>query len=182
MPYAWHITDQQGVYFVTFTIEQWVDVFTRKDYVEIIIASIKFCQIEKGLLVYAWVIMSNHLHMIISCNGENKLSNIIRDFKKFTSRKIVLAIEKNQVESRKRWLVHLLRRGAAGVKSEIAFWRDDNHPEEIYSSEFFFIKMEYIHDNPVKAGYVSIPEHWVWSSAGDFYGKKGLIELSYWND
>ena len=182
MAFACRITNQHGMYFVAFTIEQWVNVFTKVDYVDIIIESIKFCQSEKGLLGFAWVIMTNHLHLIISCKDENKLSDIIRDFKKFTSRKIVAAIDKNSIESRKRWLQLLLKRKRPDGKEEIAFWQDNSYPEEIYSDKFFFQKRDYIHFNPVKAGYVSMPDHWRWSSAGDFYGRKGMIELSYWKD
>ncbi len=88
------IYNQQGVYFVTFTVHQWVDVFTRNEYKDIIVDSLRYCQNAKGLDIYAWVLMSNHLHLIIG-SKQNKLSDIIRDFKKFTSSKIVDAIAAN---------------------------------------------------------------------------------------
>ncbi len=182
MAFGYRIKEQQGTYFVTFTVEQWVDVFTRKEYVEIVINSLIFCQAEKGLLVYAWVIMTNHLHMIISCKEGNKLSDIIRDFKKFTSRKIISAIESFSKESRRCWLRFLLIQKTTEGKTEICFWQDGNHAEEIYDLKFFCQKRDYIHFNPVKSGYVSIPEHWCWSSAVDLRGRKGAIELSSWND
>ena len=91
MAFAYIIKDQHGLYFITFTVHQWVDVFTRKNYVDIILESIRYCQKEKGLLVYGWVVMSNHVHLLIRSNKEN-LSDIIRDFKKFTSGKIVKSI------------------------------------------------------------------------------------------
>ncbi len=93
MPYTYTIGDQFGQYFVTFTVHQWVDVFTRNDYKDILIDSLKHCQKEKGLLIYEWVIMTNHIHLILSSEGD-PLSDIIRDFKKYTSRKIIDAIEK----------------------------------------------------------------------------------------
>ena len=98
---AYRIRDQQGQYFVTFTVHQWVDIFTRPDYVDILLDSVRYCQKNKGLLVYAWVIMSNHVHMIISCEN-GRLSDLIRDLKKFTSTKIVRAIKESKLESRKR--------------------------------------------------------------------------------
>ena len=88
MGLTYTIKDQQAVHFVTFTVHQWVDVFTRKDYVVIFLDSIKFCQREKGLKIFGWVVMSNHVHMIISSEGKG-LSDIIRDIKKFTSSKII---------------------------------------------------------------------------------------------
>jgi len=96
-----------------------VDVFTRKDYVDIILESIRYCQKEKGLLVYGWVVMSNHVHLLIRSNKEN-LSDIIRDFKKFTSGKIVKAIASNEKESRKSWLLWLFKNG-----DKVIFWQED---------------------------------------------------------
>lgn len=108
MAYTYRIYNQHGQYFITCTVHQWVDVFTRKEYVDIVLNSLRYCQQNKGLLIYAYVIMSNHLHLIIGSNKEN-LSDIIRDFKKFTASKIVQAIENNSRESRKRWLLGLLK-------------------------------------------------------------------------
>ena len=83
---AYKFNDPDGIYFVTVTVVEWVDVFTREEYKNIILDSLRFCQTEKGLEVYAWVIMSNHLHLIISSTVDGqKLSDIVRDFKKFTS-------------------------------------------------------------------------------------------------
>jgi putative transposase len=101
MGFAYKITDQQGIHFVTATVVQWVDVFTRSLYADMVIESIKFCQQKKGLCIYGWVIMSNHLHMICSCKEGFELSNTLRDFKKYTSTKIVDTIESNKAESRK---------------------------------------------------------------------------------
>jgi putative transposase len=105
---SYRIQDQFGQYYITCTVHQWVDVFTRKDYVEILIESIKHCQLHKGLQVYAWVVMSNHIHLIISSNGD-PLSDILRDFKKFTSSQIVQTIQNNPRESRKKWLLPAVR-------------------------------------------------------------------------
>ena len=100
MANVYSIKDQYAQHFVTFTVHQWVDVFSRKEYADIFLESIRFCQKEKGLLVYAWVIMTNHVHMVIGSN-KVKLSDIIRDLKKYTSKQIFQAIENNPYESRK---------------------------------------------------------------------------------
>ena len=89
---GYKIIDQGGMYYVSFAVVAWVDVFTRKDYRDIVLESLQHCQKEKGLVVYGWCIMSNHAHLIISAN-ENNVSDVLGDFKKFTSKKIIKAIE-----------------------------------------------------------------------------------------
>ncbi|MES2794982.1 MAG: transposase [Bacteroidota bacterium] len=166
------IIDQKAVHFLTFTVHQFVDVFTRQHYIEILINSIKHCQKEKGLRVYGWVIMTNHTHFIFDSEGES-LSDIIRDMKKFTSKKIFESIETNDQESRKRWLLWLLKKD-----NNIWFWEEGYHGEEIWTKDFFEIKLNYVHQNPVKAGVVEKEEDYLWSSAGDYYGsRKGALEL-----
>jgi REP element-mobilizing transposase RayT len=108
MGYAYVIRDQGAVHFVTFTVHQWVDVFTRSKYVDILLDNLEYCQINKGLEIYAWVVMSNHCHLIVSAKDEN-LSDIIRDFKKYTSKAIFKAIENNKYESRREWLLKTLK-------------------------------------------------------------------------
>ena len=88
---GYRIRDKEGAHFITFAVIEWVDVFTRKDYRDIVVESLKYCQKEKGLIVHAWCIMSNHIHLVISAKNENT-SDIIRDFKKFTSKEILKAI------------------------------------------------------------------------------------------
>jgi len=174
MGFAYKITDQQGLHFVTATVVQWIDVFTRSIYIEKLLDSLRFCQKNKGLCIYGWVIMSNHIHMICSCKDGFELSDTLRDFKKFTSTTIVNAIENNRHESRRNWMLWLLKQNG-----ETHFWQPGNHPEEIYSVDFFRQKLNYIHQNPVRSGIVEKEEEYVYSSARDFNNRKGLIELSY---
>ena len=173
MGFGYKISDQQAVHFITASVVQWIDVFTRSEYSDIIVDSIRHCQKKKGLCVYGWVIMSNHMHMICSCTQGFELSDTIRDMKKFTSTAIVDAIEMNPRESRKNWLLWLLKQNES-----ISFWQPGNHPEEIRSREFFRQKLDYIHNNPVKAGWIDTQEAYIYSSARDFYGMKGLIDLT----
>ncbi|WP_245949223.1 transposase [Echinicola strongylocentroti] len=100
MSRKYQIRDQDGLYFVTFTIVRWIDVFTRNCYKDIFINSLKYCQENKGLEVYAFVIMTNHVHLIIGRNGEVPIQAIIRDMKKYTAVKILEAIERSAEESR----------------------------------------------------------------------------------
>ena len=169
------IRNQSGVYYVTFTVHQWVDVFTRRLYVDMLLDSLRYCQEYKGLEIYGWVIMSNHCHLIISAKNEN-LSDIIRDFKKFTAKSIVKAIHQNPKESRKEWLSFLLTKD-----DKIWFWEESYHGEEIFTKDFFDTKLNYLHLNPVRAGLVEKEEEYLLSSAGDYFGtRKGLLALSYY--
>jgi REP element-mobilizing transposase RayT len=86
------ISDPDRPYFITMTVTGWIDIFTRKSYKILIVESLRYCQKEKGLEIFGWCLMSNHLHLIVRSNGENSLSDIIRDFKKYTSKKIVSMI------------------------------------------------------------------------------------------
>jgi len=172
MAFAYRVHDQEGIYFVTFTVHQWADVFTRKAYVEILLENLRYCQTNKGLKIYAWVILSNHCHLIIRSEGF-KLSDVIRDFKKHTAKKIVEAIEQNEQESRKRWLLWLLKKDDG-----IWFWEEGYHGKEIVDKDFFESKSNYIHQNPVRAGLVEKEEEYLLSSCADFYGtRKGLLEI-----
>ncbi|MEL7001797.1 MAG: transposase [Bacteroidota bacterium] len=115
MDAGYKIRNEEGIYFITFAVVEWGDVFTRKQYAEIVIDSLSFCQKEKGLIIYGWCLMSNHLHLIVSANGFNSLSDILRDFKKFTSRQIIKAIENNGRESRRNWMLWIFQ--SAGAKN-----------------------------------------------------------------
>lgn len=177
---GYKIRDKEGIHFISFAVVEWVDVFTRKEYRDILIDSLKHCQQQKGLLVHAWCLMSNHVHLVISA-ANNDTSDILRDFKKFTSKQIIKAIEENQQESRREWMLEIFRK--AGEKNSrnknYQFWRQDNQPKELYSSGFTVQKLNYIHNNPVEAGIVDKAEEYLYSSARDyFFGKKcGLLEV-----
>jgi putative transposase len=179
---GYKIRNQAAIHFITFAVVEWVDVFTRKDYRDIILNSIRFCQKEKGLLVHSWCIMSNHLHLIASARDSN-LSDILRDFKKFTSKQIITAIENNAGESRKEWMLNIFKQQGAknSRNSEYQFWRQDNQPQELYSAAFIFQKTNYIHQNAVEVGIVSKPEDYLYSSAKDYYLTKkcGLLDVAF---
>jgi putative transposase len=93
MSEKYKIRDQSRQYFITFATAGWIDVFTRRDYKDIFLESVRYCQREKGLVVYAWCLMTNHVHMIIGRAGEAGMEEIIRDLKKFTATQICKAIE-----------------------------------------------------------------------------------------
>ena len=179
---GYKIRNQAAAHFITFAVVGWVDVFTRKDYRDIVLESIRHCQKEKGLLLHAWCIMSNHLHLIVAAK-ENNLSDILRDFKKFTSKQIIKAIQNNEQESRREWMLEIFKKAGEtnGRNSEYQFWRQDNQPKELYSPSFVFQKLNYIHNNPVEAGIVDKPEEYLYSSARDYKQTKkcGLLEVVF---
>jgi len=174
---SYKIDNQEGLYFLTFQIIQWIDIFTRQVYRDIVLDSFRFCQKEKGLHIHSWVIMSNHVHAVLSSDDEN-LSGTIRDFKTFTSKAIVDTI-KNENESRKEWMLALFESEAKKHKRNKNYqvWTHDNHPVELFSNKFIDQKVEYIHNNPVKAGIVDNAEDYIYSSARDYCGEKGLLEI-----
>ncbi len=175
------IRNQESFYFVTFTVVYWLDVFTRIEYRNILLESIRHCQDEKGLNVGAWCIMTNHAHMIIGSEGKSNLEDIIRDMKSYTSRHIRKYMENNPLESRKDWMIWMMQR--AGKKKsnnkDFQFWQQHNHPIELASNELIEQRLDYIHNNPVKAGFVETPSDWLYSSARDYEGRKGLLEIFY---
>lgn len=172
------IRDQSKAHFITATVVDWVDIFSRKQYKDCIIESLEYCIKSKGMILYGYVIMSNHIHLIIQ-SEENKLSDLIRDFKKFTAKRILNKIE-NESESRADWM---LKRFEFACKSnsrnqKYQFWQYGNHPEEIYSEKFFWSKLDYIHLNPVRAGIVLKASHYIYSSASNYVNENGLIEIT----
>jgi putative transposase len=170
------IRNPEGVYFITFATHQWVDVFTRPCYLNSLIESLKFCQREKGLELFAYVIMSNHVHFIARSN-KLPLQDIIRDFKKYTSVEIIKQIQDNPNESRKNWMLWIF--GSAGRhnpnNTHFQLWQQEYHAIELYSNAVIDTKINYIHQNPVRAGIVVNPEDYLHSSARNYLGYQDLI-------
>jgi len=168
------------VHFITITIVEWLDLFTRPVYRHIVIDSLNYCIANKGLQVYCWCMMSNHLHIISSASEGNSLSDILRDFKKFTSKDLIRAIKETS-ESRRDWLLNLFWYAGKNDKKIKYYkvWQDGNDVKEIHSTEFLDQKMEYIHYNPVRAEIVAKPEDYLYSSARDYSGEKGLVNIEF---
>ena len=175
----YQIREQNSIHYLTFTVVDWIDVFTRIDYKQSIVQSLNYCIQHKGLEVYAWVLMTNHMHLIAKAKPNYKLSEIIRDFKKFTSKEIVDLIQKIP-ESRREWLLHKFEYHAhlTGRAKNYKLWADDNHAVCLEGSHFFEEKMNYIHQNPVKQMIVTNAEDYIFSSAIDYVGKKGLVNVA----
>lgn len=174
------IKNQNVLHFLTFTVVGWIDIFTRDTYREIIIESFEYCKREKGLILYAYVIMSNHIHIIVKTDSEKGLSAVIRDFKKFTAKKIISELNNNK-ESRRDWMLQLFKHYAKSNKrnAEYQFWKQDNHPIELVSRKWIVQKLDYIHLNPVNGGWVDLTEDYKYSSARNYAGLKGVMEVEF---
>lgn len=180
MSSKYKIRDQEKPYFVSFATVNWIDVFIRNEYRQVVTESIRYCQKEKGLELYAWCIMSSHVHMIIGTIKE-PMEGILRDMKSFTSRKMKEEIANHPGESRKEWLLWFFERAGKNNSNNNSwqFWQQDNQPKEIRGDVMAKQKLDYIHNNPVEAGYVAEPGHWLYSSALDYSGGKGLLEIKH---
>ena len=171
------IRDQEKAHFITCTVVDWIDVFTRRNYRDLVISSLQYCIKEKNMLLYGYVIMSNHIHLIVQ-SKDSKLSDLIRDFKKFTAKNILESIQ-SEPESRRDWMLERFQKATEthGRNKNYQFWQYGNHAEEIFTLPFLWNKLHYIHLNPVRAGWVEKAHHYLYSSASNYVMGKGLLEI-----
>jgi len=176
---GYQIRNQHAVHFLTFTVIQWIDVFTRPNYAEILVDSIKFCQKNKNFKLHAWCLMFNHLHLLCSSDEPNKLSDTLRDMKQFTSKEIIKAIKNNKQESRKNWMLWLFESSGRGNprNQDVQFWQQSNHPIECDTQEMLDSRLNYIHENPVKSKIVQKAEDYNFCSAMDYYKGQNIGKL-----
>lgn len=171
------IRDQTKIHFLTITVVYWIDIFTRKAYRDDILSSLEYCIQNKGMLLFGYVIMSNHVHFIVQ-SKDGELSNLIRDFKKFTATTILNRLQ-TEPEGRREWMLGLFKDATQthSRNKNFQFWQYGNHAIEIYSEIFLWSKLDYIHLNPVRAGLVSQASAYLYSSASNYVNGKGLTNL-----
>ena len=165
------------LHFLTHTIVDWIDLFTRRELAMVVVDSMNCCIANKGLEVYVWCLMPSHLHMIASVAPENDkgLSDVMRDFKGFTSKELLTKID-TEFEIRGEWVQKHFPTGSDTNQ----VWQEGMHPIELFTRKFTIQKVDYIHNNPVVAGIVDEAEHSLFSSARDYFGyRKGLVDISY---
>jgi putative transposase len=160
-------------HFLTCTVVGWTPVFTRPETVQIVLDSWRFLQESRGLAVFGYVILENHLHMIAFAD---ELAKVIAEFKSFTARQIIDLLEARNVET----LLQQLKLQKARHKTDrtYQFWQEGSHPQAILDDEMMWQKLEYIHNNPVERGYVDDPLHWRYSSARSYAGQQGLLAVT----
>ena len=166
------IKEDHFPYFITLSVVDGISLFDDPILSEIVLDSLKYMREKSGVKIYAFVLMHNHLHLVVE--GDD-LSGDIRKMKSFTARKMIdLLIERNRtlLLGKLRYLKHDHHKD-----SEYQVWQEGFHPKQISTPEMMTQKIDYIHYNPVKAGFVDVPEHWRSSSARNYLGLEGVIEV-----
>ncbi len=172
------IIDQKGLNYLTLTIVGWVDIMSRKIYRDIVVDSLKYCQEYKDLMIFGYVIMTNHIHIIVKLKENSclDLSEILRAFKKYTAHKFIEFLE-GSGESRKEWMLNVFRnfgkKNSGNRKYQI--WTYNNHPIDLYSPKVIWQKLDYIHQNPVRAGIVDKAEEYLYSSARNYNSQENEL-------
>ena len=157
------IREKDQAHFVTATIVEWLPVFTTAGCCNILVESLLHCRQHKALRIHAWVILDNHFHAILS--GPD-LADTLRDLKRFTARSLLSQL---QIEKRE-WLLNQLAFYRAKHKSDSdhQVWQEGSHPQAISTDAVMEQKLDYLHHNPVRRGFVAAPEHWSYSSAHEW--------------
>ena len=125
--------------------------------------------------------MPNHLHLLASTQASFQLSSVLRDFKAHTAKAIIRYLQDgNYLESRRKWLLHVLNYHAYGRKDQQTYqvWQSNNHPILLYSKKVILQKLQYVHLNPVRAGFVAQPQDWLYSSAFFYETGEGLLDVA----
>ncbi|MDR2653409.1 MAG: transposase [Prevotellaceae bacterium] len=178
MSTGYEIKEQDKLHYVTFQVVHWVDVFTRRMYRDIVIDCLAFCQKNKGLEIFAYVIMSNHIHLLIR-NEQKELSKTIREIKSYTAKKILESVQ-TENESRSEWLLNIFEFSSKRHKrnEKYQLWTHENHSELIYSEKFIEQKINYIHENPVRSGIVTKAEDYLYSSARNYAELENVLDIT----
>jgi len=158
-------------HFMTITVLHWIPVFTRPATVDILLDSLRYL-IKDGLKVYAYVILENHLHLVAQ---SNQLDRDIARFKSFTAKQLIRYLDEKKVKAILEQLA-FYKKAHKGDRA-YQFWQEGTHPEWIQDEAMMRQKVEYIHQNPVTRGYVDEAEHWRYSSARNYAGGEGLLEV-----
>jgi putative transposase len=169
------ITEPDKPHFLTCTVVEWLPVFTRPETVQIILDSWAYLKAHEGMQLYGYVVLENHLHFVAQAP---RLERCVASFKSYTARQIVDLLRERQAER----LLTRLRFSRRAHKSdrEYQFWHEGVHAELVFSEAMMRQKLDYIHANPVKRGYVDRAEQWRYSSARNYAGEEGLIEIDCW--
>ena len=169
----YRVAKKAAPHFLTCTVLRWIPVFTGPETVDILLGSLRYLQDQQRLVVYGYVVLENHMHMIAS---SPELGKEIGDFKSYTARRIIDHLRERRV----RTLLDLLAFHKAMHKKDRVYqlWQEGSHPQWIQNREMMRQKLDYMHQNPVKRGYVDEAVHWRYSSARNYAGLNGLLEVT----
>ncbi|MNZ67000.1 Transposase IS200 like protein [compost metagenome] len=169
------ITDPAQPHFLTCTVMEWLPLFSRPTLVDILLDCWRYQQAHQGLRLYGYVVMENHLHYLAQAPD---LAQCVSSFKSYTARRILDDLEQRGAQSALQRLSFSKR--AHKQDREFQLWQEGSHAELVCSEDVMRQKLDYIHQNPVRRGYVDQPEHWRYSSARDYQGQPGLIGIDRW--
>jgi putative transposase len=169
---CYRVFETEYPYFMTWTIVGWLPVFTRLEAVEIIYDSWRYLQREREFKLFGYVILENHLHLIATAP---ELSSAMQNSKSYAAKQLIELLQRRAATALLRALGALKLRHK--TQSDYQVWQEGSHPQQIQDDEMMWQKLEYIHNNPVVRGYVDDPLHWRHSSARNYAGQPGSIEV-----
>jgi putative transposase len=171
---SYKVYENEAMYFVTSSIIEWVPIFTSKVYFDILVNSLNFCTQNKDLKIFSWVVLDNHFHLV--CQAP-ELSKTLQSLKRHTAKEILAQLELDN----KDWILNLFAfyKKRHKIESHHQIWQEGFHPKMVISDDMLTQKIEYMHYNPVKRGYVERAEDWLHSSAGYYStGKESLVSIT----
>ncbi len=172
----YRIHESHAAYFVTSTVVAWLPVFTTAIRCDILVEALEYCRTHKGLKIYAWVILDNHFHAILSAPD---LARVLADFKRHTTQRILELLEREDCDRLLNQFEYFRARHKAESRHQV--WQEGSHPQGIDSDEMMSQKLDYIHDNPIKRGLVAGPEHGRYSSAHEWLaGSQPVLRCDQW--
>jgi len=159
-------------YFVTCTVLHWIPLFTRQESVDVLLESFKHLRQTDGLKIYAYVILENHLHLVAQSED---IGQSMAKFKAHTAKELIRLLQRENIKTILDQLA-FYKKAHKGDR-EYQVWQEGIQPKLIQNDAMMRSKIEYIHNNPVKRGYVDNAEHWRYSSARDYDGREGLLPI-----
>lgn len=176
-----HIQGKQACYFITFNTVDWVDVFIRPVYKQVIVHTLNHFIDNKGLTVYAWCLMTNHLHLVAQAKEGYVMAEIEKEFKSFTATKILEAID-TEPEARKDWMLKRFENfgNILGLLKKFHVWQNSCNPIfiDMKKTDPLIEHVSFIHENPVRDRFVDTAADYPYSSARDYAGMKGLVKIT----
>jgi REP element-mobilizing transposase RayT len=179
----YRVYEHHRIHFITLTVIDWIDIFTRPTLAKIIVDALDYSRKDGQLEIYAWCLMSNHLHVVCCAGKDFRFGDVMRNFKSNTSKQLIQQI-KREGESRRSWMLPAFKHATAHLKRPQNFkvWKTGYHALTARDGNALWRMIFYTHNNPVKAGWVELPEDYMYSSARNYAGRKALIpidQLSY---
>ena len=176
-----HLQGRQAGCFITFNTVDWVDVFIRPVYKQVVVHTLNHFIDNKGLMVHAWCLMTNHLHMMIQARDGYVIAEIEKEFKSFTTTKILEAID-TEPEARKDWMMKRFENfsNLLGLMKKYHVWQSSSSPQfiDLRKTDALIENFSFIHDNPVRDRFVDAAVDYPYSSARDYAGMKGLVNIT----